>query len=167
MGKTYASGIRQRIRNSRRHRIDAAFTLGLCTKRPDQVGRVGKEDVGMRCVGKGRDAAVAKVRVYHVPFVVVHHVFDQRPTIAHRNGAIELAAALHGVDRPTDIGRMHTVQYPNFARHTMHRKSYSLHVEGDRARREIGPTANREAVIGLHAFSIQLTQRDAAGFLRR
>ena len=159
MGKTHTSGIGQRIRDSRRHRIDAALTLGLRTKRPDQVDRVGKEDVGMRRVGKGGDAAVAQLRIDHVPFVVMHHVLDQRPAIAHCNGAIELAAALHRVDRPADIGRMHAVQHTDFAGHAMHGKSHPLDVEGDRARREIGPAADREAVVDLRAGSMKLAER--------
>src|SRR5271167_4631263 len=42
----------------------------------------------------------------------------------------------------------------------MHGKSRSLHVEGDRARREIGPSADREAMVDLGAFGMEITQRN-------
>ena len=159
VGEAHAGGVGQRIRHRRRHRVDAALALGLGAQRTDRVDRVGEEDVGMRRVGEGRDAAVAQLRVHHVA-LVVDHVLDQRPAVAHGDRAVELAAALHGVDRPADVGRMHAVQDADLAGHAMHREPHALHVEGDGARRQVSPAADREAVVDLGAGGMELGERD-------
>ena len=142
MGEAHAHGIGQGIGDCRRNRVDAALALRFGTERTDRIDRVGKEDVSIRGVREGRDATIAQLRIDHAPFSVVHHILDERPAVAHRYGAIELAAALHRIDRPADIGRMHAVQHTDLARHAMHRESNPLDVKRDRARRQIGPTAD-------------------------
>ena len=114
VGEAHAGRVGERVGHRRRHRIDAAFALGLGAQRADRVDRVGEEDVGVRRVGEGRNAAVAQLRVHHVA-LVMDHVLDQRPAVAHGDGAIELAAALHRIDRPADVGGMHAVQDADLA----------------------------------------------------
>ena len=72
---------------------------------------------------------------------VMDHVLDQRPAVAHGDRAVELAAALHRVDRPADVGGMHAVQDADLAGHPVHREPHALHVEGDGARRQVGLAA--------------------------
>ena len=63
-----------------------------------------------------------------------------------RDRAVDLAAALHRVDQPPDIGGMHAVQDADLAGDAMHGEPNAMHVEGDGARREIGLALGLEAM---------------------
>jgi hypothetical protein len=56
---------------------------------------------------------------------------DPRPAVAHRHGAIALAAALHRVDRPADFDGMDAVEHADPAGDAMNREAHAVHVEGD------------------------------------
>ena len=82
-------------------------------------------------------------------------MFSESPAEAHGNGAVELAAALHRVDQLADVGGMDAVQDADFSGHAMHREANAMHVEGDRARREIGLAAGLEAMADLGAGGME------------
>ena len=88
------------------------------------------------------------------------HVFDQRPTVAHGNRAIELTAALHRIDGASDVGSVHAVQDADLAGHAVHRQPHALDVAGDRARRQVSFATDRETMIDLGAFSMEFGQRN-------
>ena len=80
--------------------------------------------------------------------------------IAHGDGAVDLAAALHRVDQPADVGGVHAVQDADLAGDAMHGEPNALHVEGDGARRQVGLAPDLEAMTGRGAGGMELGQRD-------
>ena len=98
IGKAHTGSVGDRIGDRRRHRIDCAFTLRFGAERADRVVGVGEIDLAAGHVGEGRDAVVAQRRVHHGAVIVEHHLLVQRPAEPHGDRAVDLAAALHGVD---------------------------------------------------------------------
>jgi hypothetical protein len=65
---------------------------------------------------------------------IVDHVFGQRPADPHPDGAIDLAVALHRVDRLTDIGGMDAVENLDLPGDPVHSEAKTLNVKGSGAR---------------------------------
>ena len=137
-GEAHAGRVGDGIDDGRRHAIDGAFALRLGAERPDLVVGVGEIDLAPRHVGEGWDAVVAERRVQHGALRVIDHLLVERPAEAHGDSAVELAAALHRVDQPADVGGVHALQGHDLAGDAMHGDAHALHVEPDRARRQIG-----------------------------
>ena len=92
-----------------------------------------RKDLGARGVCVGRDAVVAQRGVDHAPLLVEHHPFVQRPADRLRDRALNLAAALHGVDHRTGVRRVDTLQDADLAGNTVNRDTEALYVERDAA----------------------------------
>ena len=91
----------------------------------------------------------------------MHHVLGQCPAEAHRDRAIDLPAALHRVDEPPDIRRVHAVQDADLGGDAVHGDANPVDVERNRARGKVGFAPRLEAVSFARAGGMELAERDA------
>src|SRR5208283_4368671 len=89
----------------------------------------------------------------------MNHVLGERPAESHGDGALDLAAALHGVDQAADVRRMDAMEDPNLRRHAVHGETHPVNVEGNGTGRKIGLTLCFETMTGLRAGRIKIAER--------
>src|SRR4029078_8432155 len=82
------------------------------------------------------------------------------PAEPHGDSAFDLAAALVGVDQPADVGGVHALQGDDLAGDPMTGEPYALHVEADRARRQIRLAPDLETIADFGSFGVQLRKRN-------
>jgi hypothetical protein len=110
------------------------------------------EHLRARDVGEGGNAVVVQRRIHHLAGVVIDHVLGECPAETHRDRAVDLAATLHRVDEPADVGGVHAVQNAHLAGHAVHGAPDAVDVDRDRARRTGGIASG-------HVSNLQLVWR--------
>src|SRR5206468_6980986 len=97
-------------------------------------------------------------RIHHRAVGIIHHLLEERPAKAHGDGAVELASALHRVDRLADIGGMNALQGHDLTGHSMNGDTHAMNIEADRARREIGLALGFKPMALGRASSVKISE---------
>src|SRR5689334_16993846 len=91
---------------------------------------------------------------------VVRHIFGKDPSNPHADGAVDLAAALHRVDQPTDVRSVDAPQDSDLAGHQMNGNPECLDVESRSTRRKIRLPFGFEAMSFTLASGMKIRERN-------
>ena len=137
LAEPYPGGVGERIADRGVDRIVRAFAHRLGAKRADGVGGVGEQYFGPWHVGKLRQVIVAETRIDHPPGIVDHHLLIECGAKRLRDGAFDLAAALHRIDDAPGIRCVDAAENLDRGGAFVDGDTEGLDVEGDRTRRSI------------------------------
>ena len=157
--KADTGGVRQRIRQRWRDRIDRGFAHRFRAERTEGVIGVGEIHFGVRNIGESWDAVMTERRVNDASSLVKHHLFVQRPAQCLRHRTFDLRAALHGIDDHAAVCSVHTLQDNDLTRDAVHGDAKALDLKRDATRGAVRLADHFQRASSLPGGMVQVGQR--------